>query len=440
MRPKFFNSFFIHFLCPQGVWNAQRHESTQRPSDLSADKITSLCPESEGRNDASTCQIPDSRRASLERCLKDICQKISEVNEIQKQLVGDKHVMVAKVESMQHTMKSVGETLRDHEGQLSVLDDTQRRVAEEFDNLEMCLTSLQKNRIRKDASLKDIQASLANLETNLTSYRQDLRQQLKDKNSGLHQRISDSLTGLQSSQLSLDERLTILERKADGIRSTQDKHTALFSQALAGIHSLSQGFMTLLDHTRDIHVIQVALHEIQETMESVKTSLEQISDNGSSDVPQSWAHAQLSLEEELLCSTHGLPITPSRAFDDSKETGPGDPLHHTAGAGGAAARSDDQKNLAVQLYHYGVVVIRAAIPVFSIQSGISLTTFEWILRTAGCKFSRTKLHALILASIVIFLVSIGLFSALRSLPKTQEVVDRPLWYALRYGGQPSNAR
>ncbi|KAI6004557.1 hypothetical protein EDC04DRAFT_2908134 [Pisolithus marmoratus] len=270
---------------------------------------TSLCPESEGHNDASTCQIPDSHHASLERCLKDICQKISEVNKIQKQLVGNKHVMVAKVESMQHTMKSVGETLRDHEGQLSVLDDTQRQVAEEFDNLEMCLTSLQKNRICKDASLKDIQASLANLETNLASYRQDLRQQLKDKNSGLHQRISDSLTGLQSSQLLLDERLTILERKADGIWSTQDKHTALFLQALAGIHSLSQGFMMLLDHTWDIHVIQVALHKIQETMESVKTSLEQISDDGSSDVPQSWAHAQLSLEEELLCSTHGLPIT-----------------------------------------------------------------------------------------------------------------------------------
>ncbi|KAI6018435.1 hypothetical protein EDC04DRAFT_2902158 [Pisolithus marmoratus] len=141
------------------------------------------------------------------------------------------------------------EMLGDHEGRLSALDDTQRRVVEEFNNLEMRLASVQKNRIRKDSSLKDIQASLANLEANLTSCRHDLKQQVRNKSDALHQCITDSLTGLQSSQLSLDERLTILENKADGIRTAQDKHTMLFSQALAGIHSLSQGFMTLLDHS-----------------------------------------------------------------------------------------------------------------------------------------------------------------------------------------------
>ncbi|KAI6044627.1 hypothetical protein EDC04DRAFT_2599358 [Pisolithus marmoratus] len=203
------------------------------------------------------------------RHFKDVCQKISEVNEIQGQPVGDKvhpqlcydtvadtwsqHVIAARVESIQHMMKSVDETLRDHEGQLSALDDTQRRVAEEFSNLEMF----------QDISLKDIQASLANLEANLASYRHDLRQQLRDKN------IISTLAG----------------------QATENKHMGLFSQALEGIHSLSQGFMMLLDHTQDIGIIQTALHDMQESMESVKKSLEQISRDGSSEVSQSWAHA-----------------------------------------------------------------------------------------------------------------------------------------------------
>ncbi|KAI6005557.1 hypothetical protein EDD15DRAFT_2358701 [Pisolithus albus] len=312
----------------------------------SADRVTSHCLESEGCDDVGTCPVPINGHSPLERCLKDICQKISEVNEIQEQLVDDKHVIAAKVEGMRHTMKSVDETLGDHEGRLSALDDTQRRVAEEFNNLERCLASVQKNRIRKDASLKDIQASLANLEANLTSCRHDLKQQVRNKSDALHQCITDSLTGLQSSQLSLDERLTILENKADGIRTAQDKHTALFSQALAGIHSLSQGFMTLLDHTQDIDVIRVALRDMQETMDSVKTSLEQISGDGSSHVAQSWAHPQLSLEEELRRSTHGFP-TSSRVVDDSEETGPEGPLQR--GAGGAAPSSDAGKNLHQQI-------------------------------------------------------------------------------------------
>ncbi|KAI6017020.1 hypothetical protein EDC04DRAFT_2902794 [Pisolithus marmoratus] len=394
-----------------------------------------LCPqESEGHNDAITSQVLDNGHGQLERCLKDVCQKISEVNEIQERLVDDKHMIATEVGSIQHAMKSVGETLRDHEGQLSALDDTQRRVAEEFGNLEMRLTSLQKNRIRNDASLKDVQASLTNLETSLASYRNDLRQQLRDKSNGLHQCISDSLTGLQSSHLSLDERLTILEKMADGIRTTQDKHTALFSQALAGIHSLSEGFMALLDHTQDVNLIWVALRDMQETMESVKKSLEQISRDGSFEVSQSWVRAQLSLEEELLCSSHGHPISPSRAFDDNEGEDHKDLLHHTIGTINAAPNSDDWKNLAIQLYHHCVAVICCVVPVFRIQSRILLATFEWwILRTTGYKLSGAKLHALILASTVIFLVSIRFFSALRGLSKTQEVVDRPLWYALHYG-------
>ncbi|KIO03545.1 hypothetical protein M404DRAFT_9538 [Pisolithus tinctorius Marx 270] len=303
--------------------------------NCSADEITSRYPESEEPNNASDHSL-------LERCLEDVCQKIAEVKEIQEQLVDDKHVIAAKVESMQYVMKSVGETLRDHEGQLCDLDDTQRRVAEEFSNLEKRLASLQKIRIRKDASLKEIQTSLENLETNLASCRRDLQQQVRDKHDDLHQCITDSLSGLQSSQLSLDERLTILEEKADGIRAAQDKHMAFFSQTLAGIHSLSQGFMTLLDHTHDIGPIRVALCDMQEAMESVKKSLEQISGDGISDVSQGWAQAQLSLEEELLCSTRSFPTTPSgTAFTGSEEAGPEDSWQCTA----AAPSSDDWKPL-----------------------------------------------------------------------------------------------
>ncbi|KAI6153176.1 hypothetical protein BKA82DRAFT_4011520 [Pisolithus tinctorius] len=375
--------------------------------NCSADEITSHYPESEEPNNASDHSL-------LERCLEDVCQKIAEVKEIQEQLVDDKHVIATKVESMQYVMKSVGETLRDHEGQLCDLDDTQRRVAEEFSNLEKRLASLQKIRIRKDASLKEIQTSLENLETNLASCRRDLQQQVRDKHDDLHQCITDSLSGLQSSQLSLDEPLTILEEKADGIRATQDKHMAFFSQTLAGIHSLSQGFMTLLDHTHDIGPIRVALCDMQEAMESVKKSLEQISGDGISDVSQGWAQAQLSLEEELLCT-----------FNGSEEAGPEDSWQCTA----AAPSSDDWKPLVAHLYRYSVVPICSAIRTFSIQLGIWLTIFGCrILRTAGYKLSGTKLHALILASIMVFLIFIGVFSALRGgLPQTQEVVmDRPL--------------
>ncbi|KAI6011543.1 hypothetical protein PISMIDRAFT_24328 [Pisolithus microcarpus 441] len=401
----------------------------------------SSCPDSEGYNDAVTSQVLENGHGQLERCLKDVWQKISEVKEIQERLVDNKHVITAEMGSVQQAMKNVGETLKDHEGQLSALDNTQRRVAEEFGNLETRLMSLQKNRMCNDASLKDIQASLTNLETNLASYRHDLRQQLRDKSSSLHQCISDSLTGLQSTHLSLDERLTILEKKADGIRTTQDKHTALFSQALAGIHSLSEGFMALLDHSQDINLIWAALRDMQKTMESVEKSFEQISGDGSSEVSQSWVGAQLSLEEELLCSSHGHPITPSRAFDDSEGEDREDPLHHTIGTISAAPNSDVQKNLATQLYHHCMAVICSVVPVLRVQSGILLTTFEWwILRTTGYKLSGAKLHTLILTSTVVFLVSIGFFSVLRGLPKTQEVVDQPLWYALRYGGLPSNVR
>ncbi|KAI6040534.1 armadillo-type protein [Pisolithus marmoratus] len=335
-------------------------------------------------------------------------------------------------------MKSMDETLGDHEGWLSALDNTQRRVAEEFNNLEMCLASVQKNCIHKDGSLKDIQVSLANLEANLTLCRHDLKQQVRNKSNALHQCTTNSLTGLQSSQLLLDEQLTILENKANGIQTAQDKHTMLFSQALAGIHSLSQGFMTLLDHTQDIDIIWVALHDMQETMDSVKTSLEQISGDSSSDMAQSWAYPQLSLKEELCHITHGLP-TSSRVVDDSEETSPEGPLQHTSGAGSAAPSSKAGKNLVAQLYHYSMAITCSVIPVFSGKPGISLTTYEWwILHIAGWKLSRTQLHALILASTMVFLVFIGFFSALRGGPlKTQEEVDQPLWYALHYGGLPS---
>ncbi|KAI5981960.1 hypothetical protein EDC04DRAFT_2916109 [Pisolithus marmoratus] len=408
-------------------------------SSTSAEKFASLFLESKGPDDAGTCQFADNAHSPLKRHFKDVCQRISEVNEIQGQPVGDKHVIAARVESIQHTMKSVDETLRDHEGQLSALDDTQRQVAEEFSNLEMCLTSLQKNRIHKDVSLKDIQASLANLEANLASYRHDLRQQLRDKNNSLHQCISDSLTGLQSSQLLLDEQLTILEKKADGIWTAQDKHTGLFSQALEGIHSLSQGFMTLLDHTQDIGVIRTALHDMQESMESVKKSLEQVSRDGSSEVSRSWAHAQLSLVEELLCSTHSFPITLSRVLDDGETAGLEDLLQCTTGVDGAASSGDDQRSLAAKLYHYSVTAICSVIPAVSIQLGILSTISQ--CRILHNKLSEAQLCTFILASVMVFLAFIGFFSAFRgSLLKTQEVMDRPLWYALRHGGLPSNVR
>ncbi|KAI6146066.1 hypothetical protein EDD17DRAFT_1514795 [Pisolithus thermaeus] len=436
------------------------HNATQYAMsliDCSADRVTSHCLESEGCDDVSTCHVPVNGYSLLERCLKDICQKISKVNDIQEQL----HVIAAKVEGMRHMMKSVDKMLGDHEGRLSALDNTQRQVAEEFNNLERHLTSVQKNHIHKDASLKDIQASLANLEASLTLCRHDLKQQVRNKSNALHQCITDSLTGLQSSQLLLDERLTILENKANGIRTAQDKHTALFSQALAGIHSLSQGLMMLLDHTQDIDIIRVTLHDMQETMDSVKTSLEQISGDGSSDMAQSWAHPQLSLEEKLHRSTHGFP-TSSRVVDDSEETSPEGPLQN--GAGGAAPSSNAGKNLVPQLYRYSMAIICSVIPVFSRQPGISLTTYDWwILCIAGWKLSRKQLYALILASTLVFLVFINFFSTLRGGPlktqeevdqlsvnffptlrggplKTQEEVDQPLWYALHYGGLPSTVR
>ncbi|KAI6098702.1 hypothetical protein F5141DRAFT_1219415 [Pisolithus sp. B1] len=99
----------------------------------------------------------------------------------------------------------------------------------------------------------------------------------------------------------------------------------LFSQSLGGIHSLSEGFMMLLDHTQDIDIIWVALCDMQETMDCVKTTLEQISRDGSSDMAQNWACPQLSLEEELCCSTHGFP-TSSWVVNDSEEMSPEGPL------------------------------------------------------------------------------------------------------------------
>ncbi|KAI6003521.1 hypothetical protein F5J12DRAFT_943493 [Pisolithus orientalis] len=116
-------------------------------------------------------------------------------------------------------------------------------------------------------------------------------------------------SSLQSSQLSLDEQLTILEEKADGIWATQDKHMVFFLQTLAGIHSLSQGFMTLLDHTHDIGPIWVALCDMQEAMESVKRHLEQISRDDISDMSQ--VFQLLCLEQHLMAvkklalKTHG---------------------------------------------------------------------------------------------------------------------------------------
>ncbi|KAI6167505.1 hypothetical protein EDD17DRAFT_1504603 [Pisolithus thermaeus] len=321
--------------------------------DCSVEKFASLFQEFECRDDASACQSADKAHSPLERHFKDVCQK---ANKIQ----GQQHVIAAQVECMQHTMKSVGETLRDHEGQLSALDDTQRF---------------------QDVSLKDIQASLANLEANLSSYRHDLRQQLRDKN----------------------------EKKADGIWTAQDKHTGLFLQALAGIHSLSQGFMTLLDHTQDIGVIRTALCDMQEAMESVKESLEQISGDGSSDV----------------------------VLDDGDATVLEDLLQSTTGADGDASSSDDQRSSAAKLYHYSVTVICSVIPVVNIQSGILWTISQcWVLHN---KLSGAQLCAFFLASVAVFLVFTGFFLAPRGgLPKTQEVVDQPLWYALCYGGLPSN--
>ncbi|KAI6038289.1 hypothetical protein EDC04DRAFT_2604118 [Pisolithus marmoratus] len=352
--------------------------------NCSAEKFASLFLESKGPDDAGTCQFTDNAYSPLKRHFKDVCQKISEVNEIQ----GQPHVIAARVESIQHTMKSVDETLRDHEGQLSALDDTQRF---------------------QDISLKDMQASLANLEANLASYRHDLRQQLRDKN----------------------------KKKADGIWTAQDKHTGLFSQTLEGIHSLSQGFMTLLDHTQDIGIIWTALRDMQESMESVKKSLEQISGDSSSEVSRSWAHAQLSLVEELLCSTHSFPITPSRVLDDGETAGLEDLLQCTTGVDGAASSSDNQRSLAAKLYHYSMTVICSVIPAVSIQLGILSTISQcWILHN---KLSEAQLCTFILASVVVFLAFIGFFSAFRgSLLKTQEVMDRPLWYALHHGGLPSN--
>ncbi|KAI5985676.1 armadillo-type protein [Pisolithus marmoratus] len=241
-------------------------------------QISSHCLESEGCDNINTCQVSDNGHSPLERCLKDISQKISQkisqVNEIQEQLVDDEHVIAATVEGMQHTMKSMDKTLGDHEGWLSALDDTQRWVAEEFNNLEMRLASVQKNCILQsfqDGSLKDIQASLANLEANLTSCRHDLKQQVRNK--------SWTLT-----------------------------------------------------------LSWVALHDMQETMDSVKTSLEQISGDSSSDMAQSWAYPQLSLEEELCHITH----VKKRALKVHCSS--------TSGAGSAAPSSEAGKNLSLSAF------------------------------------------------------------------------------------------
>ncbi|KAI6041692.1 hypothetical protein EDC04DRAFT_2601482 [Pisolithus marmoratus] len=340
--------------------------------DCSAEKFASLFLESsKGPDDAGTCQFTDNGHSPLKRHFKDVCQKISEVNEIQGQQAGNKHMIAARVESMQYMTKSVDETLTDHEGQLSALDDTQRF---------------------QDISLKDIQASLANLEANLASYRHDLRQQLRDKN----------------------------KKKANGIWTAQDKHMGLFSQALEDIHSLSQGLMMLLDHTQDIGIIWTALHDMQESMESVKKSLEQISRDGSSEV------------------THGFPITPSRVLDDGETAGLEDLLQCTAGVDGAASSSDDQRSLAAKLYHYSMTAIWSVIPAVSIQLGIS-SIISWCQILCN-KLSEAQLCTFILASVAVFLAFIGFFLAFRgSLLKTQEVMDQPLcpepgwqWHFLSY--------
>ncbi|KAI5990979.1 hypothetical protein EDD15DRAFT_2450643 [Pisolithus albus] len=99
--------------------------------DCSADRVTSHCLESEGCDDVCTCHVPVNGHSPLERCLKDICQKISEVNEIQEQLVDDKHVIAAKVEGMRHTMKSVEETLGGHGCALMNLADQLELLEEE---------------------------------------------------------------------------------------------------------------------------------------------------------------------------------------------------------------------------------------------------------------------------------------------------------------------
>ncbi|KAI6137454.1 hypothetical protein EDD17DRAFT_1517339 [Pisolithus thermaeus] len=204
--------------------------------DCSVEKFASLFQESEGHGDASNCQSTDKAHSPLERHFKDVCQK---ANEIQGQPVGNRHVIAAQVECMQHMMKSVGKTLRDHE-----------------------------------------------------------------------------------------------EKQADGIQTAQDKHMGLFLQAL-------QAYIVSF---KDIGIIWTALHNMQEAMESVKESLEQISGDGSSDMSQSWVHAQLSLAGELPHSACGFPITLSRVLDDGDMAVLEDLLQSTTGADGDASSSDNQRS------------------------------------------------------------------------------------------------
>ncbi|KAI6098708.1 hypothetical protein F5141DRAFT_1066771 [Pisolithus sp. B1] len=148
---------------------------------------------------------------------------------------------------------------------------------------------------------------------------------------------------------------------------------------------------------------------MQEAMESVKESLEQISGDGSSDMSQSWVHAQLSLAGELPHSACGFPITLSRVLDDGDMAVLEDLLQSTAGADGDASSSDNQRSSAAKLYHYSVTVICSIIPVANIQSGILWMISQcWVLHN---KLSGAQLHAFFLASVVVFLVFTGFFLA-----------------------------
>ncbi|KAI5990914.1 hypothetical protein EDD15DRAFT_2369259 [Pisolithus albus] len=59
-------------------------------SSTSVEKLASLFLDSEGRDDAATCQFADKVHSPLERRFEDVFKKVSEVNEIQGQPAGDK--------------------------------------------------------------------------------------------------------------------------------------------------------------------------------------------------------------------------------------------------------------------------------------------------------------------------------------------------------------
>ncbi|KAI6100904.1 hypothetical protein EV401DRAFT_1894372 [Pisolithus croceorrhizus] len=159
---------------------------------------------------------------------------------------------------------------------------------------------------------------------------------------------------------------------------------------------------------------------MQEAMESVKESLEQISGDGSSDMSQSWVHAQLSLAGELPHSACGFPITLSRVLDDGDMAVLEDLLQSTTGADGDASSSDESEKLFV-----------------NIQSGILWMISQcWVLHN---KLSGAQLHAFFLASVVVFLVFTGFFLAPEGVcQKLRKWWIGPSGMLCHYSGLPSN--